>query len=250
LMLAAILLSPGVAMAQSGKGKAAKTVDPEVAIIKKLEAAGAEVTRNDPPLNHSVLFDKDCTDELLADAAKLTSLTGLFILNSPKVTDKGLKVLERCRSLSSITFVKTGLTKEASRTLATLPHLSALQFSNVKLDAASVRRLATPKSLTFLSLENSSVDDDALEGLAFHPTLVMLTLKNCPIKGSGLKNLHGVKTLQEIDLTGTKVSERQAKLLVDEVGGKLKAFGDPGPLGIMKVKPTTTTKKTAKRKTK
>jgi len=231
-IILAVALLPGAIFGQTQK----KGPSAETRLIKELEKAGALVGKGVFVKGAiSVIFEKDCTDELLATTAKLKNLRELLIEKSPKVTDKGLEALRGHEKLTIFVLRGTKVSKAGATAIASLPSLTSLEVGETTLDVAAVRRLAASPKLTVLALLNTKLEDDDLAGLAGHATLQHLSLRNTPIKGNGLKHLQGIASLKEIDLVGTKASKRQIENLKEAIPG-LVVDGKATFLGIFRVK--------------
>lgn len=122
------------------------------------------------------------------------------------------KHIASCPSLAFFEFTpphrsaKVRPSKEAIQALAGSPTIQMLKMTNVHGIAAGAFKPASGESiLKVLELHKVNFLPGALKDVAAMPMLVNLKLKDCAfMKGAGLAELAGAKTLQALDVSGTK----------------------------------------------
>jgi len=138
-------------------------------------------------LSISSLDRIDVTDDGLQCLGGLQKLTHLS-LNNTRVTDGGLVHLKGVKNLTYLSLLLTDVTGEG------LSHLTELP-------------------LRTLFLVGSKVGDDQLKHLPQFAQLERLAINECPIDGTGLKHVANVKTLRNLSLSMTNVTDESLAVL-------------------------------------
>jgi internalin A len=146
------------------------------------------------------------TDAGLKELARLKSLQALS-LGGPKVTDAGLKELARLKSLQKLELSHTGVTDAGLKHLAALKSLRELDLSLTKVTHAGLKELAGMK-LKRLNFDRSLQTDVGLKHyLAAVEPPTFEILFGWKLTDDGLKELAAQKSLQELDLRYTDLTD-------------------------------------------
>ncbi len=176
------------------------------------------------------------------DDAGLEAVAGLPVLESldihaTKVSDAGVKHLERAKSLTYLVLDNTGVGDAGLVALGKLPALKELHLEGTKVTDTGVSALGDAGALRVLNLEKTAVTGSAfatfpqpsalrklnLNGtkftdangpyLARFTALTNLSLIACPVTDAGLTSLADLKKLTNLNLSGTKTGDGTAKLV-------------------------------------
>ncbi len=148
-------------------------------------------------LQSVVLYD-DVTDHGLAELAGLRNLTRIATYSS-HITDAGVKSLAKHRALETLTIEKARLTDACMQDIAALPELRWLDLRGNRITDAGLKRLKGEK-------------------------LEYLTLVSTRITDRGIENLKEMKSLKQIEVFDTKVTQAGCAELIREIPG-LKVWG-------------------------
>ncbi len=169
-------------------------------------------------------------------SAHIGKLTKLKRLRFGGVSAEGLSGLTGLTGLEQLTLLYSGVGDGDLKYVAKLTGLKELSLYATRVTDEGLKQLAGMPALRMLDLsENRELTDSALEAAAAIPNLEELRLSNCPkVTGIGLKAvaklaklkglwvngdpvtdenalaLKAVKTLEHLDLAGTKVSDEAA----------------------------------------
>jgi Leucine-rich repeat (LRR) protein len=127
-------------------------------------------------------------------------------LNGQKLTDAGLKELERFDDLKSLALYNTDLGDGQMKLLARLTSLEYLDISHTKVTDAGLRELSTLKRLRSLCLNDTEITDQGLEDLAAFTELKFLHLTRTMVTDEGVKHLAKLNALERLALNGAKVT--------------------------------------------
>jgi Leucine-rich repeat (LRR) protein len=160
---------------------------------------------------HSKLFNLDVSGTQLNDAGlkevgELTQLTYLP-LSKTKITDAGVPSLAKLTKLTVLSLEDTALTGAGFRTLASLDKVTLVNLSGTKFNSGGLDNLAALPNLTNLILNGTAIDDAIIPRLKQFPKLQSLSLQKTAITTKSFVTATNIKTLQFLDVTGTKVSK-------------------------------------------
>ncbi len=176
------------------------------------------------------------------DDAGLEAVAGLPVLESldlraTKVTDAGVKHLERAKTLTYLVLDNTGVGDAGLVALGKLPALKELHLEETKITDTGVAALSSAGALRVLNLEKTAVTGSAFAKfpqlsalrklslshtnfadangphLARFTALTTLSLTACPVSDAGLTSLAELKKLTSLNLTATKAGDGTAKLV-------------------------------------
>lgn len=211
------------------------------------EDAGGPPAAADSRIINLSLSRTQVTDAGLKLIVVLPNLRRLF-LSGTKVTDAGMKHLAALTSLRRLELSHTAVTDAGMGTLADHPSLDNLTLTETKVTDAGVKRLISSKSLGILYLSDAQITDEMLAVLVAHAKLHLLPqaegklvqpavnigathkqegpyrlgtatdadirllrLSNTRVTNAGLEHLAGLTDLEQLDLTGTAVTEAGRK---------------------------------------
>ena len=153
------------------------------------------------------LHGEQLDDGLFTEVATLSKLTNLDLLNSPRVTGKGLSALSSLPDFIILTLANCPISADALREVRSLPHLEYLNLSAVPLTDAHVAELEGT-AIHELILGSTGLNDLQAERLARNESRQRLVLAgNDRITDQLLPALKPLTWLRELDFGGTSVSE-------------------------------------------
>ena len=189
-----------------------------------LPDAGMRVLANLNTLTEIILCGCQLVaDEGVREMARLPALSSLM-LDSQHVTDKGLRMLSGCVTLTRLTFgMFTVVTNEGLRALRTLKSLTELTlFSNSKVTAEGLRTLSVLPVLATISLRDcSQVADEEVHALSGVTALTEIDLINCSkVTNDGLQALRTLPVLRKLHIGTFEDSTKQATACLLYAGGE------------------------------
>ena len=170
------------------------------------------------PLEILGLSNTRVTDAGMDTLSRMQRLRELY-LNGTPVTDAGLEKL-RGLPLEMLYLSDTKVTDAGLATLGTMSRLDSIYLDTTEIGDAGLAALGTLPRLKILWIGHTRITNAGLVHLSRLP-LEGLGLSYTAVDDEGLKHLEGLKTLDEVDLTGTKCTERGAKELAESLGLKL-----------------------------
>jgi serine/threonine protein kinase len=210
-----------------------------------------------------VLVKKGLTDSLLArvssyhwvrvldipsnfiDDRGLTSIAGLSLtllnLDGNPVTDAGMKVIARIKSLVQLELANTDLTDRGIEQLKNLPDLLEIYLDNTKITDESSKILAQmPKLETISLVDNFRLTEATVKNLATLPRLKVLNLRGVSLKDSDLAYLSKYKALYSVCLSGKGITNGGIKYLAQTQISQIElshcSIDDAGLLSLGKLK--------------
>ncbi|MEC9091921.1 MAG: hypothetical protein VX438_04390 [Planctomycetota bacterium] len=157
----------------------------EINGIKKLQALGAVIKRNDR--GNVVSFD---------------------MLNVESFTNDQLKPLENFKSVQEVYLTGPSINPATFDILSKLPNLRLLETSVSGTNSECLKKLSGLKQLAYLQLKRTSVNDATMAILATFPNLQQIRVGQTKVGDVGLAHLQNLKTLVALDLTDcNKVSD-------------------------------------------
>ena len=106
------------------------------------------------------------TDDLLADLARVDTITSLDLGGSKALTDEGLRHLAGMPHLKHLNLWNTAITDASLSVLATMPALESVSLGMTRITDAGAQALADCHRLAKLDLAWTHTGDDALRALA------------------------------------------------------------------------------------
>ncbi|MGA2256952.1 MAG: hypothetical protein ABSG53_20055 [Thermoguttaceae bacterium] len=126
----------------------------------------------------------DLNDDRIQHLAGLSHLTSLTILDTPAVTDAGIKNIGSLRLLVGLLLNGTGVGDAGLKQIGQFPELATLDLSRTQVTDAGLPALNGLSKLQWLLLANTAVTDD------------------------GVARLDGLRALRQISLSGSKVTDQ------------------------------------------
>ena len=149
-------------------------------------------------LETAVFIRCDLTDERMRHLAGLTHLTSLAILDTPAVTEAGIKNISSLRRLVGLSLEGTAVGDAGLRQIGQFSELGNLNLSRTRISDAGLPALSGLSKLQWLLLADTAVTDD------------------------GVVKLDGLSSLRQITLKGSKVTDKgKAQLLKMHPGLKI-----------------------------
>jgi hypothetical protein len=176
---------------------------------EKLTALGARFIRL-PPENRLVSID--CTKKTLDDegyrlVGKCLNLE-VATFNNCDLNDDRMQHLMGLNRLTSLNIVDTPTVTDAGmKKIGSLSRLVGLILTRTSVGDASLKQIGQLPELATLDLSGTSVTDAGLPALAGLRKLQWLLLANTAVTDAGVGTLDDLRELQQISLSGSKVTE-------------------------------------------
>lgn len=144
--------------------------------------------------------------------ANLKFLEEAAFYECPKLDDRLLVALSRCKYLGSILLSGVPVTEEGIALLAGMTRLKLLHISSIDVSNAFLKSLAGLSALTQLALESCpGVTDDGVKELATMKNLTNLSLRGSEsITDDSLKHIEGMASLTTLTLISCKSITKDA----------------------------------------
>ena len=156
----------------------------------------------------------DITDSGLARLSNLAHLADLTLKYCDGVTDAGISHLVGLPKLRTLDISGCEqLTRESLRSVATLTALTALRLDGMPCGNDGLRLLRPISGLRELSIENCGLTAEGLECLNDFAQLRKLTIGGVTEDGSQGWNLHRLKELTHLTITGSKAGDECLRFL-------------------------------------
>ena len=126
----------------------------------------------------------DLNDDRMKHLAGLSHLTSLAIVDTPAVTDAGIKNIGSLRLLVGLLLSGTGVGDAGLKQIGNFSELATLDLSRTQVTDAGLTALTGLSELQWLLLANTAVTDD------------------------GVAKLDGLRALRQISLSGSKVTDQ------------------------------------------
>jgi hypothetical protein len=137
----------------------------------------------------SLSAEGQVTDTILADVARVETVTGLGLGGSKALTDEGVRHLARLSQLKHLDLSGTGITDRGLRVLRDLPALESLSLAGTQVTDDGIVELAQCHELREVNLSWTRTGDGSLRALAGKPNLHQFSSGN-GITDTGLALLH------------------------------------------------------------
>ena len=131
---------------------------------------------------------KDCDDTALADLQWMPDLWELT-LDSPKITDVGLRYLKHLPRLHKLKLMRCAITNDGLVSVGQCRGLTQLTLHSVPVSNAGIAHLRTLTDLQALDLSELAISDDALKYFADLNELELLVLSDTQVTGIGLRQM-------------------------------------------------------------
>lgn len=139
-------------LAISGQTSAQDVFEQEIADKVKALGGSVEWTLATSPIILRInLVEKDADDDLVESFEKLSGLSELYI-SGPKITDRAMKSISRCRDLTRLCIAYSKVTGEGLRRLSGNDKLSSLTLGPDEVDDGMFAAAGSLKQLKELSL--------------------------------------------------------------------------------------------------
>ncbi|MBW3597576.1 MAG: protein kinase, partial [Planctomycetes bacterium] len=177
------------------------------------------ILRGVPDLSALDLNRSRITDAGLADIAHLTGLEYL-ILSYTDVTNAGLAHLREMTQMEILFFVATEVGDAGLAELRGMKQLQRVGLSSTQVTDAGIAALAPSLAgVTWLCMCGATVTAESLPLLGKLDRLETLHLGGVPIGDADLPQLYGMKSLKEIRLAGTNVTDEGKAELQKQLPG-------------------------------
>lgn len=166
---------------------------------------------------------EEVTDDKLSDLEKFINTTRLVLINSPQVTNNGLKVLNKFERINYLKFERCNGITNLSMNLLSLKSLeisdcenisnnimdAIIKFTNLKklklISCERITRLSIPNSVSYLSLKGCvGIPTYGLRDLSRHTKLCVLDLSFTQINDDALKSIEKLTLLKKLNLSFCK----------------------------------------------
>lgn len=155
------------------------------------------------------------TDASLLQLSRCRGLEWLELDGTP-ITDSSISELRRLDRLSYLNVADTGISDAGIRQLRGLPIVS-LDLSGNVISALGLAELRGLHVLSFLKLNRTALRDGDLKILTESaPQLRILHISQTDVTDSGMMYVASLEFIEEIDLSGTKVTSRGVDYLRSE----------------------------------
>ncbi|VTS02487.1 Putative regulatory subunit (Fragment) OS=Gemmata sp. Wa1-1 PE=4 SV=1: LRR_6: LRR_6 [Gemmata massiliana] len=155
---------------------------------------------------HTFSLPRTADDGVLRSVPNLPFAFGLN-LSYTRVTDSGLKELERLTHLASLHLDCTDVSDQGLRELKALTNLTELNLRSIEVTDRGLAELKGLTNLSVLGLFGTDVTDAGLKELKGLTKLTSLELGSTKVTDRGLKELGGFTQLSVLGLFGTKVTD-------------------------------------------
>jgi len=156
------------------------------------------------------------TDAAFEELARFPKLSSVSSGASMKITNKALKHLGKCTSLSALSLQfenGSAITDAGLVSLSKLSNLASLSFYGAAIQGKGLASLRELKHLKELVLDDTEIDDVGASNLSALVELQKLYLSSTMIEGVGLKHLAGMHKLKVLHLYSTDVSDKAVQYL-------------------------------------
>lgn len=175
-----------------------------------LEEIGRAISLRRLSLNVSRGFSSDG----VASLANLPNLE-MFSLGGGTITEKDIETVGKMKTLQSLFLEEHNMDGVTLMPLTNLKRVDTLSLQRTKLTGDSIVPLSQMPNLTFLGLGETGITDEGLmafDGSGF-TELEILRLDGCPVTDAGLEHLKKLKSLMQLNLNETQVTEAGVKAL-------------------------------------
>lgn len=181
----------------------------EKALIECIESIGGDLIRDTEQPGQpvqGVIFNNCANDDDLVLLQGIPELKTLVLVNT-KVTDLGLEHLKKIPSLRMLFIRECEISDAGLIQLQALPLLQWLSLTETKVSDDGLAHLKKFPALQILSLDfNDNITDAGLMHIKDLPKILILYLNYSQLTDVGLSYFEGLSQLQQIDLTGTYVT--------------------------------------------
>ena len=158
------------------------------------------------------LWGPGITDEVLANVARVSSITQLQVSNT-SITDKGLTELKKLPKLRMLSILGTVATGSGLDGLADSGKLINLSFSATHINSVGIQKIAGIKSLKSLELHTAPVNEHELAMLINLSELLSIRLGYAEVTDWSVRWLSALKKLRQVDIGNTRVTKNGVRRL-------------------------------------
>ncbi|MGD9682156.1 MAG: protein kinase [Candidatus Obscuribacterales bacterium] len=142
-------------------------------------------------------------DRAFEHLSKMKKIRELVLDNCLNITDSGIKLMSRSKSLARLHLVGTRVTDGVFENLSSCPELDHIDISNCQQVAGTT--LGKLKNLAYLIMEEDPKIKAQLSVLKSLPNLVELNLSNCNLEDSDLAEIKDLN-LRSLELRGNHLT--------------------------------------------
>lgn len=153
------------------------------------------------------------TDAVLDHLRDSKSLKHLAIQYATRFTGEGLADHPAASTLTSVSFLASGITDEGIAAIARCRELTIVRLTLAKAEDEAFALLAGLPKLETLDVVNTGFGDKAAAAISPLESLAALDLSQTAITDRGLAALAGMKQLRSLTLTGCDLSEKAVEEL-------------------------------------
>ncbi|MBN67977.1 hypothetical protein [Gimesia chilikensis] len=165
-------------------------------------------------LQNLYLADTKITSQGIAALNDQFQLNALYLNNNRSLNDEIIKDIVQYPKLTRLSLAETSITGQALDGLSTLNKLITLQIHLTEIDDASLDQLQAFPELQELLLGSPSNSEQAiLNTLQYFDSLKILWIFDVPFTDAGVNRLSEMKTLKEIRLIRTDITDTNLNLL-------------------------------------
>lgn len=155
----------------------------------------------------------DFSDSDMANIHLLPKLKTITLLGCKKISDKGLEVITRCKSLEELHLSQTNIKDESLEWIIKCKKLKKLWLDETKITSKSIPKIAIVNNLEWLRLNQINLKGADIQPLSALKKLKYLELANVSVFDEDLKFLKELKSLEQLDLSYTKITEKTIEQL-------------------------------------
>lgn len=155
----------------------------------------------------------DFSDADMANIHLLPKLKTVTLLGCKKITDKGMEVITRCKSLEELHLSQTNLKDASLEWILQCKKLKKIWLDETKITSKSIPKISTLTNLEWLRLNQMSFNGVDIQPLSALKKLKFLELANISGGDEDLKFLKDLKNLEQLDLSNTKITEKAIEQL-------------------------------------
>jgi Leucine-rich repeat (LRR) protein len=192
-------------------GEFSPSADMELALADQIVADWPEQLKN---LKLLQLFDCELGDAGMESLSQLPALDRLRLNGKVRVSDRGRRALGTMTRLRYLALADPGMNDAGLAHLRNLTNLESLTLGECKLVSdAGLSALAEFTKLKKLSIRDASLQGAGFAALAKLGQLESLSVADNPIDDAGVAKIVGLKSLRELDLRRTKITDEALTLI-------------------------------------
>lgn len=150
-------------------------------------------------------------DDGLHQLATMKWLTRLYIVDTNRITDDGVRHLGSLESLEALSLHGNRITSSSARTIARLTRLRNLLLPTTQIDDEGLRQLTELRYLRAIDLHGTRVAEVGVD--LDYPRLVYLDLRDTKLNDTGIRHLSRLPQLRCLRISGTNVTDASIETL-------------------------------------